>query len=106
MEQPNLKYIRDLSGGEKEFENKLLSIIKSEFPSEKETYYKNMELKKFNEAAGNVHKLKHKISMFGLEKSYELAVVYENALKEGNDALQMEFDSVLLNISEYLSKMK
>ncbi len=104
MEQPNLKYIHDLSGGEKGFENKLLGIIKSEFPDEKEIYYKNIELKNFNEAADNVHKLKHKISIFGLEKSYELAVVHENALREGNDSLQTEFDSVLNIISKYLSK--
>jgi HPt (histidine-containing phosphotransfer) domain-containing protein len=104
MEEPNLKYIHDLSGGVKGFENKLLDIIKAEFPDEKEIYNKNIGLKNFNEAADNVHKLKHKISIFGLEKSYELAVVHENALREGNDSLQTEFDSVLNKISKYLSK--
>ena len=45
MEQPNLSYINTLSGGDKEFEAQLLDVVKKEFPTEKETYYKNLNNK-------------------------------------------------------------
>ena len=77
MEQPNLSYINNLSGGDKAFEAKLIGIIKEEYPVEKAIYIKNIELKNFKEAAENVHKLKHKISILGLEKSYNTANTFE-----------------------------
>ena len=43
MEQPNLSYLNSLSGGDKEFEKKLIQIIKSEFPGELKTYKHNIE---------------------------------------------------------------
>ena len=85
MEQPNLSYIHSLSGGDKTFENKLITIIKSEFPEEKNSYFKNIESSNFKEASENVHKLKHKISILGLEKSYAIATGFENNLNEDSD---------------------
>ena len=38
MEQPNLSYIHSMSGGDKAFEEKIINIIKTEFPLEKEEY--------------------------------------------------------------------
>ena len=35
MNKPNLTYINKLSGGDKAFEEKIISIIKEEFPIEK-----------------------------------------------------------------------
>lgn len=105
MEQPNLSYIKSMSGGDLAFEQKLISIIKMEFPLEKEEYYTNIKSKKFKLAASNVHKLKHKISILGLEKSYEIAVAFENNLLEGDTNLDQEFESILNNISNYLKKL-
>ena len=34
MEKPNLSYIESMSGGDKAFEQKLIDIIKKEFPEE------------------------------------------------------------------------
>ena len=102
MEQPNKSYIKSLSGGNIEFEKKLITVIKSEFPIEKETYLKNITAKKYIETAENVHKLKHKISILGLEKSYEIAAQYENELRENNTNLKDEFDTILKTITDYL----
>ena len=105
MEQPNLSYIHSMSGGDKAFEQKLLNIIKLEFPKEKEVYYANYTEKNFKHAAENVHKLKHKISILGLAKSYEIAVAFENNLLDGNTNLNEEFESILNTITNYLQQL-
>ncbi|WP_452602897.1 Hpt domain-containing protein [Pontimicrobium sp. MEBiC06410] len=106
MEQPNLNYIKQLSGGDDAFEAKLISVIQLEFPEEKEIYFKNIAEKKYKETAENVHKIKHKISILGLEKSYEIAVKYEENLKENNTVLKEEFDSILKHITQYLTTLQ
>ena len=105
MEQPNFSYINSLCGGDEVFKQKLIDIIKLEFPEEKEVYYANYTSKNFKQAAENVHKLKHKISILGLEKSYEVASQFENNLKEDNAALQDEFNEILNVISLFLNKL-
>jgi hypothetical protein len=44
--------------------------------------------------AQSVHKLKHKISILGLEKSY-LAEEYESNLKNNSTNLHSDFESIL-----------
>ena len=105
MEQPNLSYINSMSGGDSAFEQKLIDIIKGEFPVEKDVYFKNITAENYKLTAENVHKLKHKISILGLEKSYETAVAFENNLLEGSTKLQDEFESILTIITNYLKKL-
>ncbi|MCB4799404.1 Hpt domain-containing protein [Neotamlana laminarinivorans] len=105
MEQPNLSYIHSMSGGDKAFEQKLINIIKEEFPQEKQAYYNSASAKQLKETAENVHKLKHKISILGLEKSYEIAREYEENLVEGNTNLENEFNNILQNITDYLEQL-
>ena len=105
MEQPNHSYIDQLSAGNTSFKEKLLDVIKDEFPEEKAMYLKNIAAKNHKEAAENVHKIKHKISILGLEKSYEIAVAFENNLKEDDTTLRTEFEAVLHVISEYLTTL-
>ena len=104
MEQPNLSYINTLSGGDKAFEAKLISIIKEEYPLEKDVYVKNIESNKFKEAAENVHKLKHKISLLGLAQGFEIATKYEKELRDNNTDLHVSFVQVLDKIDAYLNK--
>ena len=104
-DQPNLNYINSLSEGDKSFEMKILGIIKKEFKEEKNTYYNNMKNDNFKLCAENVHKIKHKISILGLEKSYEIAERYENNLREGNIKLQDKFSDILNNVTNYLNKL-
>ena len=105
MEKPNKSYIHSLSGGNKAFEQKLIDIIKGEFPEEKQVYFNNMVKKNYELAADNVHKLKHKISILGLERSYETAVAFENNLLEGSTKLKDEFESILTTITNYLQEL-
>lgn len=105
MEQPNLSEINKLSNGDKTFEEKIFNVIKKEFPIEKEQYYNHLESKNLIKAAEDVHKLKHKISIFGLEKSYEIATNYENNLKEGSYDLKEDFEKILQMITEYINTL-
>lgn len=102
MEQPNLSYIHQLSAGNITFKEKLIAVIKEEFPSEKAVYLTNIQAKNYKEAAENVHKIKHKISILGLEKSYEVARAFENNLKEEDPSLKEDFENILHVISDYL----
>ncbi|WP_299114542.1 Hpt domain-containing protein [uncultured Winogradskyella sp.] len=105
MEQPNLSYIENMSGGDKAFEQKLLDIIQKEFPEEKQVYFDNIEAENFKEAAENVHKLKHKISILGLVKSYEVAVNYEHNLIENSIEGKADFESILQNMTDFLKTL-
>jgi len=105
MEQPNLSYINSMSGGDKAFEKKLIGIIKAEFPEEKKVYFNNIEAKNYKLTAENVHKLKHKISILGLEKSYGVAINYENNLIDGNTKGRDDFESILLTITDFLETL-
>ena len=102
MEQPNLSYIHSMSGGDKAFEQKLIGIIKNEFPIEKQVYVDNITAHNYNLAADNVHKLKHKISILGLVKSYEIAVGYENNLLEHSIEGKEDFESILQRMTDFL----
>jgi len=105
MEKPNLSYINQLSGGDIEFENKIIAIIKSEFPVEKDEYYNNVKIKNLEKVAENVHKLKHKISILGLEKSYGIAERYEEELRKNDTSTEDEFNGILTTITDYLNKI-
>ncbi|MBU2921979.1 Hpt domain-containing protein [Winogradskyella psychrotolerans] len=105
MEKPNMSYIQSMSGGDNAFEQKLIAIIKAEFPEEKKVYFNNLEAQNYKLTAENVHKLKHKISILGLEKSYETAVAFENNLLEGSTTLQDEFESILRIMTNYLQQL-
>ena len=105
MEQPNLSYINSMSGGDKAFEKKLIDIIKGEFPEEKKVYFENFEAKNYKLTAENVHKLKHKISILGLVKSYDVAVDYENSLIDGNTEGRIEFESILQIMTDFLETL-
>lgn len=103
METPNLEYIKEISGGDKEFENEMILILKIEFPEEYMLLKKNFENKNFEEVALNIHKIKHKIGMLGMQKSFELATKLEQNIK---NAITLQFDDLLLildRITVYLS---
>ena len=77
MEKPNLNYLKEISGDDRIFEQKMLEIVKKELPEEIKSYKNFIELQNYNQAAEMVHKIKHKISILGLEKSYQVAIDYE-----------------------------
>lgn len=95
MEQPSLKYIKELSGGDTAFEAKLIAVIKEELPTEIAQYNGNMKNSAFAKAAENVHKIKHKLGILSLEESYELAITYEAELLEQNPNKKAQFEAIL-----------
>jgi HPt (histidine-containing phosphotransfer) domain-containing protein len=105
MEQPNLNYIQQLSRGDKTIETTLIDVIKTEFPKEKQDYYNSIEKKNFKEIEENVHKLKHKISILGLEKSYDMANEFEHNLRNTNFSRKEEFDETLIVISNFIQTL-
>ncbi len=106
MEQPNLNQINELAGDDIAFKAELLAVIQKEFPKEKQYYHNCVLAKNYEKTAEIVHKLKHKISILGLEKSYEIAVLYENSLREGANDFKKEFEKILLSIGEFLEVLK
>lgn len=104
-EQPNLDYIKEISGGNEEFEKKFLTIIQTEFPKEKKDYLENLEGDNLEESAKIVHKIKHKLGILGLTAGYKLAVKYEEDLKYGNTNLKDEFNQILQSIEEFILKI-
>tara|TARA_R110000868_G_scaffold170999_1_gene406450 strand:+ start:505 stop:822 length:318 start_codon:yes stop_codon:yes gene_type:complete len=105
MEQPNLNYINELSGDNLEFKNKIIRILKKELPEEIIVY--DGEFKKGNYllVAQSVHKLKHKISILGLEKSYYIAEEYENNLKKNSTDLNADFENILKSMEEFVDHL-
>ena len=95
MDTPNFKYIKELSDGDKEFEGKVISILKREFPEELNRFLQNHKRRDYKKSAEDVHKLKHKISILGLVNGYHIAVAFENELKLESDSLYDSFMEVM-----------
>lgn len=105
MEKPNLNYINQLSGDNQEFRTRLITILKKELPDEIEVYQTEFANDNYLLAAQSVHKLKHKISILGLEKSYYLAEEYENNLKDNSIDLKADFENILKIMQEFVSHL-
>ncbi|EZH73591.1 hypothetical protein ATO12_16780 [Aquimarina atlantica] len=104
-ESPNLIYIKELAAGSEAFEQKLIGIVKREFPDEKDEFLKNYTSKAYTKAAENVHKLKHKIGMFGFEEGYQTAIDFEEELKSSNTSLYSKFILILESIEHFLKTL-
>jgi hypothetical protein len=105
MEEPNSDYIDQLSGDNVEFRNKLIKILKRELPEEAQDYYNFIQEKNYASAAASVHKLKHKVSILGLNKSYYIAERFEDNLKESSLELQQDFDVIIEMMQEYVKNL-
>jgi hypothetical protein len=105
MEQPNSDYINQLSGDNIEFKLKVITILKKELPEEVALYQNQIQSKNLKLAAESVHKLKHKISILGLEKSYYIAEDYEHNLKESTTILQSDFEEILKRMQDFVTAL-
>lgn len=104
-EVPNLNYIKEIAGGNEEFEKKFLSIIQAEFPKEKDDYMSLLENGELEESAKVVHKIKHKLGILGFTNGYKLAIRYEEGLKYGDTKLKDDFMGVLNAVEEFILKL-
>ncbi|CAM4025362.1 MULTISPECIES: Hpt domain-containing protein [Flavobacterium] len=105
MEKPNLNYINDLSGNDEEFKATMIGVLKKELPEEIKDYDEYIKKNDFFQASQSVHKLKHKISILGLEKSYYIAEEFENNLKSNSTALQEEFENFLRLMMNFVNDL-
>ncbi len=107
-ETPNLNYVEELAGNDEAFKKKMINVLQFEFPLEKEKYLNNFALNKFQEAGQDVHKIKHKISILGLEKGYSLAEELEGSLNNPNATphnLHEKFTILLQIIQDYITRL-
>ena len=104
--EPNLNYIKQLAAGDRSFEEKFIKILKNEFPSEEAEYLQNISKKDLAQAALNVHKLKHKLSILGLVEDYEVAVRHEEALEKGNTEWEDDFSRILTKVDEFIKSIE
>lgn len=104
-ETPNLNYINELARGDESVKNELLQVIKSEFPEEKQDYLDSLLTKDFRKIEENVHRLKHKISILGLEDSYTIANQFEHNLREHSFEKQKDFEKIITKISDYIDTL-
>ena len=102
MEQPNLSYIKKLSKGDLSFEKDILGIIKEELQGEIDNYYKCFKDNDLKKTKVFVHRIKHKMSILGLEKSYEIMNTFENSFNNSNLERQEYFESMLPIMIKYL----
>jgi HPt (histidine-containing phosphotransfer) domain-containing protein len=102
-EKPNINYINQLSGGDTEFEQKMLEILKKELPNEIKIYENSLKINDLKQTAEIVHKIKHKISILGLEKSYEFTIQYEKELLAGNKSKHEDFSKILTIMLDFLT---
>jgi HPt (histidine-containing phosphotransfer) domain-containing protein len=102
MEKPNLRYINQLAREDKDIKVELITVIKLEFPEEKKNYYQSLENKDYKKIEENVHKLKHKISILGLGRGYEIANEFEQSLRELGLDRKEDFEKILTAISDYI----
>lgn len=105
MEQPNSEYINQLAGDNQEFKLKVISILKRELPEEIELYQNYIGSNNYLLAAESVHKLKHKVSILGLEKSYYIAEEYEDNLKDNSTNLQSDFEAILKRMQDFVATL-
>ena len=105
MEQANSEYIDQLSGDNVEFRKKIIEILKRELPEEVGTYFDQIQNKNYLLAAESVHKLKHKISILGLNKSYYIAEQFEDNLKDNSTELLSDFDAIIKIMQDFVGKL-
>jgi hypothetical protein len=103
MEEANLNYIDELSGGSLDFKTNIVFIIKKELSNEIGVYDRHKETLNFVQMSQSVHKLKHKISILGMKKSYYLAEEYEANLKNNSTNVHSDFESILKNMQEFVN---
>jgi HPt (histidine-containing phosphotransfer) domain-containing protein len=105
MEKPNTKYIDELAENDIDFRNKIIEILKTELPQEITTYNNLIENNDLHNASLSVHKLKHKISILGLEKSYYIAEEFEKNLRKHNADLHSDFNNILTVMMAFVNQL-
>ncbi|MDC8005692.1 Hpt domain-containing protein [Aureisphaera galaxeae] len=105
MEKPNFLYIDNLCSGDKAFKARLLQIVKEELPDEIQKYRESVLSNNLPNIAACVHKLKHKISILGMEENYHMAERFEENLKSGSYKGRGEFEAILQVMTDFVEEL-
>lgn len=103
METPNSSYLDSFAKGDETFKKQLLDILKSELQEDIDLYYQKISDKDYQKAKLYVHRIKHKMGMLGLEKSYEMANKFENGLVNSSLEHQKYFEDTLPVMTTFLN---
>jgi len=106
LEKPNLLYLKNISKGDASFENKIIDILNEEFQEEVNYYYYYFKSKDYNKVKIYVHRIKHKMSILGLEKSYKLTNIFENSIRNLDFENQEYFENMLPIMLQFLKSIK
>lgn len=104
-EQPNINGINELAAGDESIKNRLVSVLKEEFPEEVSNYETFIKEKKWDLAAECVHKIRHKIAILGFEEGYYLSVKYEKELLQNSQLFQKDFEIILKKITKFIKTL-
>ncbi|WP_143519885.1 Hpt domain-containing protein [Reichenbachiella sp. 5M10] len=91
-----------MSRGNKTFEDALLTVVRQELPEEILVFEECIAHLRWMDAAECVHKIKHKISLLGMEEAFLRAEEYENQLKKGESFGEVEFRKLLDSMKTFL----
>lgn len=105
MHSPNFEYLDTISFGCADFKQKIIAIIKKEFPVEVGTYFSSIQDKNYTNAACIFHKIKHKITVLGFIEGYSIAQTYEENLYQGNAVLQRDFEKIIFLMEDFINKL-
>ena len=95
-----------IAGGDMLFVKEILQVIHDELPVEILAYQQSINNIAFAEAASNVHKIKHKIAILGMDEGVILATIYENQLKKGNRNLENAFQDLLSDMTIFINQQQ
>ena len=104
-EKANLDHVDQIAGGDEEFRDKFLAILKDEFPVERDEYISSIQQKDYANAFQIVHKVKHKLNLLSLFKSHKVAVNHEKELRNNQNELHTEFMAILDYVDMYLKSI-
>ncbi len=102
METPSLRYLKELSNGNKNFELKIFKLLLDELPTEYSTYQNAIRIENYFWAAEIVHKIKNKIAFFQMREALSLAEKHEVALLTGNLKYELDFQEIIKEILKFL----
>ncbi len=105
MEQPNLIYINQIAKGNEDFKKEFIIALKEELAKEIENYYHFLENKNLQKTKVYVHRVKHKMSILGLVKSYKITNDFENDIRVGDFKNQEFFEKTLPVLTDFLNKL-
>ena len=102
-ERPSLNYVENLVvARDAEFEKKFVTLLKSEFSWDLGKYLYHIKLDEPRAAAEIVHKLKYKISVLGMKKTFVFAEEHKERLHAGDASLDEDFKKILKRINVFL----